>query len=86
MSIARRLAAIEAEQNRHALALPPREWLRRGWLASLLEWLPPAERAELVEILEQSFTDAGAIDHRRLTPEQQARGSALCERMKGMIP
>lgn len=86
MSIARRIAALEAEDRRHALALPPREWLRRGWLAPLFAQLAPPEREELTAILEQSFTDTGAIDYRRITPAQRERATALLARIGAQLP
>jgi hypothetical protein len=79
----RRIAALERRAWDRVHALPPREWIARGYVT--VDALPSDERFELLVILEQSFHDGGYIDQLRLTPEQEARGGALMLK-SGEIP
>ena len=74
----RRLDSLERHAEAAILALPPREWIARGFVR--FEALPADERAELLALLELAFTDQGEIDPTRLTPEQRARAHALAMR------
>jgi len=79
-AIERRIVELEAAERERILALPYRELLERGYLG-FLGRLPEDDRLELEGILYLSFTDAGDIDHMRLTATQKARGVALMLRL-----
>ena len=75
----RRLKAIEQAEHARILARPPRDNYEAGLLR--LERLPDAARRELETIIETAFDERGYLDHRRLTPAQRTRGSALLDKL-----
>lgn len=71
----RRIAALERVEWDRIHALPPREWIERGYVT--FDALAPDDRAELNTLLELAFDDRGHINHLRLSPGQRKRAAAL---------
>ena len=83
-TISTRLTALEAEEWRHAHALPPREWFRQGYIR--IDRLDPPERTELAELLERLWDDHGGMVPEQLTLSERQRVSDLVGMIAERIP